>query len=100
MLIALIVPVVLATFLFTFVLAKAAIRGRARPTAETIVLGAIVSFFDTLGIGCFAPTTAWLKFRHLVPDRLIPPTILVVLTITAGLVAVLFSLPPWSRVCS
>ena len=44
------------------------------------MLGAVVNFFDTLGIGSFAPTTAWLKFRRLVPDRLIPPTMLVGLT--------------------
>lgn len=40
----------------------------------------VVRFFDTLGIGCFAPTTAWLRFRKMVPDRLIPPTLLVGLT--------------------
>ena len=45
-----------------------------------MVVGAIVNFFDTLGIGSFAPTTAWLKFRRLVPDRLIPQTMLVGLT--------------------
>lgn len=90
MLIALLVPVILATLLFTAVLAKAAVAKRATPTAETIALGAVVSFFDTLGIGCFAPSTAWLKFRHLVPDRLIPPTILVGLTITAVVESIIF----------
>ena len=58
-------------------LARAAIADRATPTLESIGLGAVVSFFDTLGIGSFAPTTAWIKFRKLVPDRLIPPTMLV-----------------------
>jgi uncharacterized membrane protein YfcA len=90
MLIALLVPIVLATFMFAVVLAKAAIERRATPTGETIALGAVVSFFDTLGIGCFAPSTAWLKFRHLVPDRLIPPTILVGLTITAVVESIIF----------
>lgn len=90
MLIALIVPVVLATLVFALVLVKAAIQARAVPSAETIALGAVVSFFDTLGIGCFAPSTAWLKFRHLVPDRLIPPTILVGLTITAVVESIIF----------
>jgi uncharacterized membrane protein YfcA len=90
MLIALLVPVILATLMFSFVLAKAAIAQRATPTLETILLGAVVSFFDTLGIGCFAPSTAWLKFRHLVPDRLIPPTILVGLTITAVVESIIF----------
>jgi uncharacterized membrane protein YfcA len=90
MLIALLVPIVLATLLFVAVLAKAAIEKGARPTLETIGLGAVVSFFDTLGIGCFAPTTAWLKFRRLVPDGLIPPTILVGLTIAAVVESIIF----------
>lgn len=77
MLIALLVPLGLAILLFGFVLLRAAIAGRATPNLEATVLGAVVSFFDTLGIGSFAPTTAWLKFRRLVPDRLIPPTMLV-----------------------
>src|SRR6185369_773926 len=90
MLLALLIPIVLATLVFTVVLIKAAVAKKAKPTLETIGLGAIVSFFDTLGIGCFAPSTAWLKFRHLVPDRLIPPTILVGLTITAVVESIIF----------
>ncbi len=77
MLIALLVPLSLAILMFVIVLARAAIAKRATPSPEALVLGAVVSFFDTLGIGCFAPTTAWLKFRRLVPDRLIPPTLIV-----------------------
>ena len=42
-----------------------------------MLLGAVTNFFDTLGIGSFAPTMAWFKFRKLVPDRLIPATMLV-----------------------
>jgi len=98
MLIALLVPIVLATLVFTIVLLKAAIAKRATPTVETTVLGAVVSFFDTLGIGCFAPSTAWLKFRQLVPDRLIPPTILVGLTITAVVESIIFLLQLGVRV--
>jgi uncharacterized membrane protein YfcA len=50
---------------------------RATPLQlETFVLGAITNFFDTLGVGSFAPTMAWFKFRRLVPDRLIPATML------------------------
>lgn len=90
MLFALLVPIVLATLVFTVVLLKAVIKKRATPTLETVILGAVVSFFDTLGIGCFAPSTAWLKFRQLVPDRLIPPTILVGLTITAVVELIIF----------
>jgi len=42
---------------------------------ESVALGAITNFFDTLGIGSFAPTTAWLKFRKIVPDSFIPGTL-------------------------
>jgi uncharacterized membrane protein YfcA len=98
MLIALLVPIVLATAVFTFVLIRAAIAERAWPIAETLGLGAVVCFFDTLGIGSFAMTTAWLKFRHLTPDRLIPPTILVGLTIAAVLESIIFLLQLGVRV--
>ena len=54
-----------------------AIRQRpAAPRPEAIALGAVTNFFDALGIGCFAPTTAYLKFRRLVPDELIAPTMM------------------------
>lgn len=90
MLIALLVPLSLAIIFFTFFLARAAVAARAAPKLEAIALGAIVSFFDTLGIGSFAPTTAWLKFRRMVPDRLIPPTMLVGLTPPAMAESVIF----------
>jgi uncharacterized membrane protein YfcA len=77
MLIALLVPLSLAIVAFAAILLRAVISKRAQPTPEAIVLGAVTNFFDTLGIGSFAPTMAWLKFRKLVPDRLIPPTMLV-----------------------
>jgi hypothetical protein len=77
MLIALLVPLGITTLLFTFLLVRAAIAKRAAPSGEAMVLGAVTNFFDTLGIGSFAPTMAWFKFRNLVPDRLIPPTLLV-----------------------
>jgi uncharacterized membrane protein YfcA len=92
MLIALLVPIILATAMFILVLVKSAIATRSKPTLETIGLGAVVSFFDTLGIGCFAPTTAWFKFRRLVPDRLIPPTLVVGLTIAAVVESIIFLL--------
>jgi uncharacterized membrane protein YfcA len=76
-LIALLIPLGLAIAAFALILARAALRATARPTGESLVLGAITNFFDTLGIGSFAPTTAWFKFRKLVPDRLIPQTMLV-----------------------
>lgn len=80
MLIALLVPLSLASLLFIVILARSAIRQKAKPNVEAMGLGAVVGFFDTLGIGSFAPTAAWFKFRKMVPDRLIPPTMLVGLT--------------------
>jgi uncharacterized membrane protein YfcA len=77
MLIALLVPIGLATLAFAYILFRAAMAKHARPNGEAMILGAITNFFDTLGIGSFAPTMAWFKFRKLVPDRLIPPTMLV-----------------------
>jgi len=61
---------------YVAILARAAwARGQLRPSAESIGLGAVTNFFDTLGIGSFAPTTAWLKLRALVPDGFIPATL-------------------------
>lgn len=57
------------------ILRAAAARGQLGVSLESIGLGAITNFFDTLGIGSFAPTTAWLKLRALVPDRFIPATL-------------------------
>lgn len=80
MLIVLLILIGAAILAYGLALARAAIVQRAVPSLEAMALGAIVNFFDTLGIGSFAPTTAWMKFRKLVPDRLIPPTMLVGLT--------------------
>jgi uncharacterized membrane protein YfcA len=77
MLIALLVPLALASLVFTIVLLRSAITDRTVPSLEATALGAITNFFDTLGIGSFAPTMAWFKFRNLVPDRIIPSTMLV-----------------------
>ena len=58
---------------FTYVLFTTARKhGELKPKAEAIALGAITNFFDTLGIGSFAPSTAWLKLRRMVPDSFIP----------------------------
>ncbi|HJS40277.1 MAG TPA: hypothetical protein VJ763_02635 [Sphingomicrobium sp.] len=77
MLVALLVPLTLAILVYGIVLLKAVVARHVTPKGEAILLGAITNFFDTLGIGSFAPTMAWLKFRKLVPDRLIPCTMLV-----------------------
>jgi len=90
MLIALLLPLCLAFALFAVILLRSAIAARAMPSPETLAVGAVVNFFDTLGIGSFAPTTAWLKFRRLVPDRLLPQTMLVGLTPPSMMQALIF----------
>jgi uncharacterized membrane protein YfcA len=51
--------------------------GRAAPTPLDLVVGFVTNFFDTLGIGSFATTTAIFRLFRLVPDELIPGTIIV-----------------------
>jgi uncharacterized membrane protein YfcA len=53
---------------------KKSAEGGSTGVAETII-GFIANFFDTLGIGSFATTTAMYRFRKLVPDELIPGTL-------------------------
>ena len=77
MLFALMIPLSLAILVFGLILIRAAVARRSVPNPEAVVLGGTTNFFDTLGIGSFAPTMAWLKFRRLVPDNVIPQTMLV-----------------------
>jgi uncharacterized membrane protein YfcA len=44
------------------------------PTPGLILIGFITNFFDTLGIGSYAPTTSLFKFTKRVNDRVIPGT--------------------------
>lgn len=46
-----------------------------RPTASSLATGFVTNFFDTLGIGSFATTTAIFKFTRMVPDQWIPGTL-------------------------
>ena len=62
------------------VLAARAVRKEARagnsvrPTGLHLVVGALTDFFDTLGIGSFATTTAAFRLSRLVDDRVLPGT--------------------------
>ncbi|AWI07601.1 TSUP family transporter [Clostridium drakei] len=53
-------------------------------------VGFITNFFDTLGIGSFAPLTALLKFFKLTPDRTIPGTLNASCTIPVTVEALIF----------
>jgi uncharacterized membrane protein YfcA len=46
-----------------------------RPDPERIAVGFFANFFDALGIGSFATTTTYYRFRKLVRDELIPGTL-------------------------
>jgi uncharacterized membrane protein YfcA len=58
-----------------FAAARGTTRAAASPGLLRVAIGFVTNFFDTLGIGSFAPTTAAFKFRRLVPDELIPGTL-------------------------
>ncbi len=49
--------------------------GLAMPTALQTGIGFVTAFFDTLGIGSFATTTAVYKLRNMVQIRMIPGTL-------------------------
>lgn len=73
MVLILLAALVLISLAFLVALIRTArARGGLGVNVEAIALGAVTDFFDTLGIGSFAPSTAWIKFRKLVPDSFIP----------------------------
>jgi uncharacterized membrane protein YfcA len=63
---------------------------KPRPTPLDLVIGFVTNFFDTLGIGSFATTTAAFRLFRLVPDELIPGTIIVGDALSVLTQAVLF----------
>ena len=62
----------------------------AMPRAIHLAIGAVTNFFDTLGIGSFATTTAAYKSWKLVPDEQIPGTLNVGHTINSVVQALVF----------
>ncbi|MGH8187556.1 MAG: permease, partial [Steroidobacteraceae bacterium] len=48
--------------------ASAQRSGAPSPGLLRLGIGFVTNFFDTLGIGSFAPTTALYKFRRVIPD--------------------------------
>lgn len=63
---------------------------RLWPTPLQLLIGFLVSFFDTLGIGSLATTTATFKALRIVPDERLPATMLVGLTLTVVAQALIF----------
>ena len=54
---------------------RASGRKAQMPTAKEVGVGAVTNFFDTLGIGSYATTTALFRFFGMVDDRVIPGTL-------------------------
>jgi uncharacterized membrane protein YfcA len=73
---------ILTIFLIAFVIiwirqarSRAASDGKSLPSLLHLAIGFVTNFFDTLGIGSFAPTTAIFKLKKLVQDENIPGTL-------------------------
>ena len=49
--------------------------GTIAPSPLQLAIGFVTNFFDTLGVGSFATTTAVFKLRRMVPVKLIPGTL-------------------------
>jgi len=69
----------LALGAFTVFLVWVWLRSKNRapgiPSLFELLVGMVINFFDTLGIGSFAPTTSVFKLRRMVPDEKIPGTL-------------------------
>jgi uncharacterized membrane protein YfcA len=77
-------------FLITWWRSAAAGHPHAAPTPLQLGLGAVTLFFDTLGIGSYAPTTAAFRFLKMVKDEFIPGTLNVGTSVPVALEAFAF----------
>jgi uncharacterized membrane protein YfcA len=60
------------------------------PTPVQLLIGFLVSFFDTLGIGSLATTTTVFRALRMVPDERLPGTMIVGLTVGVSVQALIF----------
>src|ERR1700677_1818026 len=77
-------------FFIAWIACRKTYVGRKRPLMIEYPVGFVFAFFDTLGIGSFAPTTAALKFQGKIADELIPGTLNIGLNTAAMLEMVIF----------
>ena len=88
------ISLIVFAIVYTYVLLNDFIKHQnvleAVSIVKTSVIGFFVNFFDTLGIGSFAPQTALLKFTKQTEDRLIPGTLNVSNTIPVLIQALIF----------
>ncbi|WP_434293550.1 sulfite exporter TauE/SafE family protein [Clostridium botulinum] len=84
------------TLYFAFIFFKDFVKNSKEGNLEEIsfwkagAVGFIANFFDTLGIGSFAPLTAMLRFLKLTEDRVLPGTLNVSCTIPVVTEALIF----------
>ncbi|MEE0776069.1 MAG: permease [Bacillota bacterium] len=64
--------------------------GGIRHTILTSVVANVILFFDTLGIGAYAPSTVCFKGFKLVPDQLIPGTLNTACAVSMAVESVVF----------
>lgn len=69
---------------------KDEIKGTAGQFIGLAIIGFLTNFFDTWGIGSFAPTQASFKFTKLSPDETVPGTLNVGDTLPVSVEALLF----------
>jgi len=88
------IALILLAIFYSYVLLKDIIKHKNVlenvSVVKTALIGFVVNFFDTLGIGSFAPQTALLKFTKQTEDRLIPGTLNVSNTIPVLIQALIF----------
>ncbi|MFT7669373.1 MAG: putative membrane protein YfcA [Planctomycetota bacterium] len=85
--------VLAAYYLIVFVRAIGKSRSRKGdwiPSPHQALIGFVTNFFDSLGIGNFAPTTVWFRTSKMVPDELIPGTMNVGHSLPVMLMGLLF----------
>ncbi|MHC1712351.1 MAG: sulfite exporter TauE/SafE family protein [Solidesulfovibrio sp.] len=86
----------LFTLAFAFVFGKDIVANKRKITNTPSwnafgFVGMLTNFFDALGIGSYAPTTAIFKFFKMVPDRIIPGTLTVSMTVPVIAEAFIFT---------
>src|SRR5258706_79577 len=67
--------IVATLYAFAFIRGVRRVQGGDRLTPAKTAVGFVTNFFDTLGIGSFASTTALFRFGRMVPDERIPGTL-------------------------
>jgi uncharacterized membrane protein YfcA len=74
---ALFAALAVVSFVYLISWIRSARRGGrdSQPDTIRLAIGFLTNFFDTLGIGSFAPTTSMFKLNRLVPDEKIPGTL-------------------------